>query len=266
MIRKTLTKAGLTALLAVFAATFIANQQGALAQDSSQEAAASEAGGAYTPEEQARFEALVRDYLLRNPDVVIEAIQEFQRRQQRLEAEAKTLFLEERRAEIFEHPQSPVMGEGPITIVEFFDYRCPYCRRMADGLQELLKTETDTRLVFKELPVLGQESYVAARWALAVARQGKYEDFHFALMTQPGDMSEAHLSALSEELGLDVAQIKADMADTAIDEERQRNRLLSDGLGVTGTPAFVIGDAVIPGAVPIAQLKELIREQREGGS
>jgi protein-disulfide isomerase len=233
--------------------------QSARAQDAA-------AVGAYTPQEQARLESLVRDYLLRNPEVVIEAIQEFQRRQQRLEAEAKARFLEEQRAAIFEHPESPAMGEGSIAIVEFFDYRCPYCKRMAADLQKMVKANDDVRLVFKELPVLGEDSFVAAKWALAVDRQGKYEDYHFALMTQPGDLSVARLSALAESLGVDLARLETDLADPAIEQELQRTQALSQGLGVSGTPAFVIGDTMIPGAVPVAQLEQLIQELRKSGS
>lgn len=224
--------------------------------------------GGFTADQVQGIEEIVRDYLIRNPEVLIEALTIYQQHQKMAEEREQKLAVIERGEELARDPNSPVIGnpDGDVVIVEFFDYRCPYCRRVADDLRQTVEGDGKVRLVMKEYPILGAPSVRAARAALAAARQGKYEAYHFALMTQPGDMSDPHLKRVAKEVGLDVERLFEDMEDEAIDAMLQRNVALAEAIGVRGTPAFVFGDTLVPGAIDAETMRRLIDEARAKGS
>src|SRR5205823_3690220 len=151
---------------------------------------------------------------------------------------------------------SPVGGNasGDVTIVEFFDYACPHCKAAEPSVAQLVRDDAKVRVVYKELPILGDASVAAARAALAAHAQGKYQAFHDALMKVPGAPNEATVFRVASEVGLDVERLKKDMASPDIAATLQKNYTLAQSLGINGTPAFVIGDAFAPGAVPLARL------------
>ncbi|MDX6748440.1 DsbA family protein [Geminicoccaceae bacterium 1502E] len=207
-------------------------------------------------------EQIVRDYLLREPEILVEALEALQQRRQMAEAEAQKDALASRAGELFEDPSDPVVNEGgDVTVVEFFDYRCPYCRNMVPELVELLDEDRDLRVVFKEIPILGEESRLASRAALAAARQDKYMAMHEALMSTK-DFSEAGIEKIAKEIGLDVARLKKDMGSEEISRKIKENLALASELGINGTPSFIIGETLIPGAVPVARLAQLVEAQR----
>jgi protein-disulfide isomerase len=208
-------------------------------------------------------ERIVREYLLQNPEVVYEAIQELQRRREAEEAGRQQAALAQHRSAVFEAPGDPVAGDprGDVTLVEFFDYRCGYCRNMVPGLRALLAADPKLRFVFKELPILSPESTMAAKAALAADRQGKYAELHFALM-QAKDLSREAILAAAAGVGLDPARLERDMEAPEIAAKLEENMRLAQALGITGTPAFVAGDQIIPGAVDPAQLAALVAQQR----
>lgn len=212
------------------------------------------------------IEQIVRDYLLREPEIVYEALQELQARQQVAENERRREALAALEEEIFADPRDPVAGnpEGDVTLVEYFDYQCGYCRRMAPAMQALLAEDPDLRVVMKELPVLGPDSMVAARAALAVANIAEeyYTDFHFVLM-QINDLSEASIIEQAAELGIDSEALTAEMQSEDVAAMIQENLQIAGQLGINGTPSFIIGETIIPGAIPIAQLSRLIEQERE---
>ena len=212
-------------------------------------------------------ERIVRDYLLKNPAVIYEALQELQRRREADEAKRQQAMVAQNREAIFADAGDPVGGnpEGNVTLVEFFDYRCGYCRGMAAGLRALLAQDPQLRFVFKEFPILSPESTLAAKAALAAEKQGKYTAMHFALM-QAKDLSGEAILALAREQGLDADRLARDMEAADIATRLAENLRLAQTLGVSGTPAFVIGDQIIPGAVEIAQLTDLIGKQRAAGN
>jgi protein-disulfide isomerase len=212
-----------------------------------------------------QVEKIVREYLLREPQVVYEALQELQRRQAEATAARQRAAIVENRSELLNDPASPVGGDpdGDVTLVEFFDYRCAYCRRVVSSMRALLDEDRDLRVVFKELPVLGPDSERAARAALASRRQGGYVPFHFALMAAE-DLSLSGIRAAAEAVGLDADELEADMMSAEVNAAIQANYALADELGIEGTPAFVIGTQLIPGAVDKARLEQLIREARSG--
>ncbi len=150
--------------------------------------------------------------------------------------------------------------------MEFFDYRCPYCKRVAGALQALVAEDPNIRLVMKEYPILSQESIEAARAALAAARQGQYERFHFALMERGGSMTESEVMGVAQSVGLDLDQLRRDMQSAEIEEALRRNYALAETIGVGGTPAMVIGTTLIPGAVGLERLRSLVAEARAQAS
>lgn len=229
---------------------------------------AQESSESLSAAEKAAFEQRVRDYLLENPEVIVEALQGYELRQQELEAERQREALVAEAESLNHDPASPVLGnpEGDITVVEFFDYRCPYCRRVADALQALVAEDPNIRLVMKEYPILSQESIEAARAALAADRQGQYERFHFALMERGGSMTEAEVMGVAQSVGLDVDQLRQDMQSAEIEEALRRNYALAETIGVGGTPAMVIGTTLIPGAVGLERLRSLVAEARAQAS
>jgi protein-disulfide isomerase len=212
-----------------------------------------------------QVEKIVREYLLREPEIVYRALEELQRRQATAEAERQQAAISDNQRELLNDPASPVGGnpDGEVTLVEFFDYRCAYCRRVVSSMRALLDEDSDLRVVFKELPVLGPDSERAARAALASRRQNGYVPFHFALMAAD-DLSLPGIRAAAEAVGLDADRLEADMAAPEVNAAIQANYALANELGIEGTPAFVIGTQLIPGAVDKARLEELIREARAG--
>jgi protein-disulfide isomerase len=218
-----------------------------------------------TPSQREAIEGVIHDYLMKNPDVLIEALRGAEEKMNR-DADAKaTKALSTRRAEIFEDPATPVGGnpQGDVSIVEFFDYRCPYCKQVLPTLQTLLNQDHQVRFVYKELPVLGRESVVAAHAALAARQQGKYEAFHLAMMGTRGQITEDTVYKVAGSVGLDIDRLKKDMAAPDIDRELKANLALADALNIHGTPGFIIGDQIVPGAIDLDALKNMIADARK---
>ena len=232
-----------------------------------QPASAGEAGKeALSGAQEEAIRALVRDYLLENPEVLIEALQLYDERRKAeaaaLQREALTAHLEQ----LAGGNSSPVLGnpEGDVVVVEFFDYRCPYCKKVADDLRQAVREDGNIRLVMKEFPILGPDSLVASRAALAAAAQGRYEDYHFALMAERSAITEKTVFSVAKKLGLDVDQLRADMDSEAVEAELQRTYNLAEALEIGGTPAFVIGDKIYPGALRIEDLRQAVAQSRAG--
>jgi protein-disulfide isomerase len=219
----------------------------------------------FTPEQRKEIEAIIHDYLTKNPDVLLDALQAAE---DKIKGEARdkaAQALTTRRREIFEDPEAPVAGnpKGDVSLVEFFDYRCPYCKQVEPALEALLGEDRQLRLVYKEFPVLGADSVTASRAALAAKKQGKYDGFHRAMMTLKGQINEAAVFKTAESVGLDVERLKRDMATPEIARALKANTDLAEALEIRGTPAFVIGDEIVPGAIDLASLKQLIATARK---
>lgn len=221
----------------------------------------------FTPEERQAFESIIRDYLLKNPDVVLDVLNILQQRQRLAAAQQSREQLAGRRDDLLNDPDSPVGGnpDGDVTIVEFFDYRCPYCRTVAPRLAQLMKEDQEIRFVYKEWPILGPVSEMAAKAALASREQGLYEEFHKALMTYPGQLTADTVFQLGDRVGLDESRLRQDMEAPAIEDSLARTRALAAALGITGTPAFVIGDQLVPGAASLSDLRNLVKRARDKG-
>ena len=217
-----------------------------------------------SPLPKAEVERMVREYLLREPEVIYQALQELQRRQEVEQVEMRRRLVAEHRDTIFAAKDDPVGGnpQGDVTLVEFFDYRCGYCRNMAQSLRGMIGHDPKLRFVFKDMPILSPESATAAKAALAADRQGKYAELHFALM-QAKELDAASILELARETGLDPQRLASDMEDPAIAAKLEENLRLAQTLGIDGTPSFVVGDQVIPGATEIGKLTELVGNERQ---
>ena len=222
----------------------------------------------FSPAEEQAIRELVRDYLVDNPEVLVEALQVYQQRQREEAAERQRQAVADNQDQLSGDQSSPAIGnpEGDVVVVEFFDYKCGYCRSVAEQLRQTVEQDGNIRLVMKEFPILSAESRLAARAALAAAKQDGYEDFHFTLMKTPGTLNRANLRKIAEQSGLDADQLDRDMQDPEVDAELRRTYELAKALQINGTPAFVIGDQVIPGAIDMPTFRNLVAEQRAKSS
>lgn len=218
-----------------------------------------------TPEQRHDVEAIIHDYLMQHPDVLIAALRAAQDKLDHDSDAKASQAVAEHRREIFNDPATPVAGDaqGNATVVEFFDYRCPYCKQVQPALESLLKQDPKLRLVYKEFPILGPVSVTAAHAALAAQRQGKYEAFHAAMMTAHGQVTDDTIYQVAGSVGLDVARLKHDMAAPEIAQQLAANLALADLLNIHGTPAFIVGDHVVPGAVDLGALKTMVADSRK---
>jgi|SRR6266567_2174458 len=212
------------------------------------------------------FEQRVRAYLLEHPEVIAEAINRLEARQGAQETTEVQAVLRSRAEEIFRDPDSPVGGnpDGDVTLVEFFDYNCPYCRQMAPLMREAQAADSKLRVVFKEFPILGPNSTFAAKAALAAHKQGKYLAFHDGLMKLRGTADEKKALEVAASVGLDLDRLRTDMEAPAILALVQRNLDLARALRINGTPGFAIGDKAFAGATDLKGLQALISEARDG--
>ena len=213
---------------------------------------------------QAEFERRLRATLLDHPEIIAEAVQKLEARQQAVEQTETKEVLKTRSNEILRDPATPIGGnpDGDVSLVEFFDYNCPYCRQVAPPMMKAQENDPNLRIVYKEFPILGPNSRFAAKAALAAHRQGKYVAFHQALMQAKGVVDEARVLATAATVGLDADRLKADMEDRAIQAAIDRNLELARALRIDGTPGFVIGEQISRGAIDLDTMEGLIRQAR----
>ncbi len=236
----------------------------ALGLASSLFAGASMAEDALSAGQKAEVKAVIAEYLKENPKVVIDAIQAWQAHEAELEAQQRAEAVKELQQEAA-HTTSPVWGnpKGDVTVIEFFDYNCPYCKRAFPSVKNLVAEDGNIRIVMKEFPVLGEASVYAAKAALAAQKQGKYVEFHDAMMSNSGRLSPEGVDATAKQVGMDVARMKEDMKSPDVSQELQEVQVWAQRLGVNGTPAFVIGERLVPGAIDGSRMQALVKKARQ---
>ncbi len=215
--------------------------------------------------DEARIKELVYQAIRENPEIILEAVAILQKREEEARNAGVASVLENQRDLIERDPNAPVLGnpDGDVTIVEFFDYNCPYCKRVAPIVKQLIEDDPNIRLVYREWPILGEGSVFAARAALAARKQGKYEEFHWAMMNLRGRAEEATVMRVAAQIGLDTEQLRKDMNDPEVQDHIQLSMALAQALGFNGTPSFVIGDALVPGFVERERLEAYVAEARK---
>lgn len=220
-------------------------------------------GQVLTPAQEAAVRALVLQTIRDNPAIVGEALQTLQTQAQDLaDAQAKDA-LKAQEANLFADPNAPVIGNpaGDVTVVEFFDYNCPYCKKAAPEVAALIAQDPMVRVVMREWPILGPDSVYAARAALAARSQGKFAEFHGAMFEEP-HANEATVRRVATALGLDLDLLATEMGDASVAAHLDLSNKLAASLGINGTPGFVIGDAIIPGLASSQDLALAVAEAR----
>lgn len=204
----------------------------------------------FTPRQQQAIEAIMKNYLVRNPEIFIEVQGALEKKMAEQEAERTKTMVTAHAKEIYRAPNAPVAGnpDGDITVVEFFDYNCGYCKRGFSEIAKLVEKDKNVRVVFKEFPILSEGSAQAARVALASRMQGKYWEVHRDLIQAKGAVNEAVALKVAEKHGLDMEKLKTDMNSPEVKAEIDRVKKLADDLGINGTPHFLVGDKAIGGA------------------
>ena len=208
------------------------------------------------------FEAAVQKYIMEHPEVILKSLTNFQLRQKQVAQERARQTVVAERENLVNDPTSPSAGSAKgVTVVEFFDYRCGYCRKVSGTVAKLLETNPNVRVVFKELPILGPDSMIASKASLAAHKQGAYLKFHAALFEAAEPVTIAFIERIAAGLGMDVAKLKADMNAPEIDQIIVHNSELAGKLQVRATPTFVIGGEVVAGAVDAERLDSLIKAE-----
>ncbi|SDF37880.1 DsbA family protein [Sulfitobacter delicatus] len=220
-----------------------------------------------TDAERAQFRAEVRAYLMENPEVILQAVEQMQNRQAEAQMQADFDLVTAHADEIFNDGYSWVGGnpEGDITLVEFLDYRCGYCKRAHDEVAKLLETDGNIKMIVKEFPILGEQSMLASRFAVAtkqVAGDDEYKQLNDALMAFNGDITMPALRRLAESFDLDAEAIEAKMDSEEVTQEIAQTRALAQKLQITGTPTFVMQDEMLRGYLPYDQMMALVEEKR----
>ena len=212
------------------------------------------------------MEQTIERYIRTHPEVIEQSLQALEARRQEDERQHSKLALVTRQNDLLQDPSSPVSGNpaGEVTLVEFFDYRCGYCKRVAGAVAQLQKDDRRVKVVYKDLPILGDASELAAKAALASKAQGKHQAFHEALLAANGDITKDSILAIAGEVGLDATRLEIDMANPEWQTVIDRNRALARDLGINGTPGFIVGTELVPGALDINGLKELIARAGTG--
>jgi len=205
-------------------------------------------------------EAAIERYIRTHPEVIEQSLQALEAKREAELRERQKAALATRQDELLHDPASPVSGnpKGEITLVEFYDYRCGYCKRAASAVTELQKVDSRVRVVYKDFPILGEPSELAAKAALASQAQGKHQAFHEALLASQADMTKDEILKIAVSVGLNAKRLEADMANLKWQSVIDKNRALAQELGISGTPGFIVGNELVPGALDLNGLKELI--------
>ncbi|KAA2235333.1 DsbA family protein [Salinarimonas soli] len=224
----------------------------------------------FNPEQRRAIEGIVKDYLLAHPELLQEVFAELEKRQGEAQRTAQADALQSERARLLDSSRDHIGGNpaGDVTLVEFTDYNCGFCKRALGDIKAMIKSDPKLKVVFKDFPVLGPGSVEAARVSAAARMQLKADrqfDFHTRLMETKGPVNGERALTLAKEMGLDMGRLQKDMDGADVKESIQTNVMLGDKLGLTGTPAFIVGDEVIFGAVGLEPLRKAVDNTRKCG-
>ncbi len=211
----------------------------------------------FSTEEKAEINLMVRDYILEHPEILTEAFQILQNRRNKA-------MLTKHHTRLYEDGFSYVGGnkDGDVTVIEFFDYNCGVCKRALSVVEKLKKQDSNLRVIYKEFPILSESSYTAAKAAMASIKQGKYPEFHAALMKNPGKLTEKRIFEIARSVGIDEQLLAKDMTSPKLERNIQVNHSLAQALNITGTPGYIIGDIIFTGGLPYGELVRIIERTR----
>ena len=213
---------------------------------------------------EARVKELALEAILENPEIIEQAIRRLEQVEQQRQQAQVVSILTNRRSALERDENAPVLGNpnGDVTIVEFFDYNCPYCRRVKPEITNLLENDKNIRLIYREWPILGPGSLFAARAALASREQDMYEEFHWSLMALDERAEETTVLEAAVAIGIDIEQLQQDMSSPEIESHIALSMELAGELNINGTPTFIIGNSIAPGLVNADRLAEMVQQAR----
>lgn len=205
---------------------------------------------AFTPAQRKELESIIKEILLNNPEIMLDVQNALEAKMEKIQADRMAVAIKEHATELYRPANSPIAGnaKGDVPVIEFFDYNCGYCKKAFSDVAHLVDKDKKVRLILKEFPILAKGSEEASRVALAAKMQGKYWEFHRAMLENQGQANEASALRVAEKLGLDMARLKKDMASPEVKKEIEETRQLASKMGIQGTPHFIVGDRIIPGA------------------
>ncbi|MFL2771617.1 MAG: DsbA family protein [Rhodospirillaceae bacterium] len=224
--------------------------------------------GAFSPAERDRIKEITREYILENPGIIAEAITLLQTQQKDAQLERQKERIKSLASELRNPPEETIIGnpDGKVTVVEFFDYNCGYCKSMFDTVLQTVQQNDELRIVLIEFPILGPNSVTASKAALAAREQNLYGPFHQALMSHRGSLNESVIMTLARGVGLNTSKLKEDMSNPEISAIIDKNRAIAQDLEISGTPAFVVGSTLVPGALSREQFESLIEQAADSSS
>lgn len=219
----------------------------------------------FTEDQKAALEDFVRDFIMNNPEVLIESVNKMREAEVKKQDEDAKVALQTKKDFLYNNPQLPSVGnpKADITVVEFFDYNCGYCKHALESVKKNIEADKNLRFVFIDLPILSPQSEAAAKWALAANKQGKYWEYYQALLESSAPKTDENLADIAKSVGLDVEKLKKDAAGDDIATLLAANHEAARALNVSGTPAFVIGDQIIRGYMEFEGMKSVIADQRK---
>lgn len=225
--------------------------------------------GSLSATQRKEVEAIIKDYLLSNPEVMMEVQNALESKMDKIQTERSAQAIKQHATEIFRPAGSPVVGnaKGDVTVIEFFDYNCPYCKKAFHEVAKLVDGDKQVKLILKEFPILSKGSEEAAKVALAAKMQGKYWEFHRAIQEAQGQTNEASALRIAEKVGVDMARLRKDMNSAEVKKEIDDTRAIAAKLGIQGTPHFLVGDRIIPGSPEnlLEQMQKMVAEVRKEG-
>ena len=219
----------------------------------------------FSAEQKTAIEQIVKKYLIANPEIIRESIENLQKKQQEEMQKQAKVSLEKNKDLLFKDVNAPFEGkaDASVVVVEFFDYQCGYCRKVYADVKKLLENDKDVKVIYREMPIMGELSIVASKAALAANMQGKYAELHNAFMEAKEHFNEEKIYEMAKNVGLDVEKLKTDMQSKQVQDEIMLSQKLFTDMGLRGTPAFVIGNEIIPGAIDYDSMQGLISSLRK---
>ncbi len=218
----------------------------------------------FSAAQKTELEAMMKDFIMKNPKVLMDSVNGYREQEQKTQEDAAVQALKEN-WDYLTKGNLPDVGpkSADITIVEFFDYNCGYCKQGYEAVQKGLDNDKNVRFVFVDFPILSEASHLASKYSLAAQKQNKYFELHAALMTFKGPKTEESILSLAKTAGLDVEKLKTDVKNPDIEATIAKNTALAQKLAISGTPAFIIGDQVIRGYIPYEGMKTMIEAERK---
>ncbi len=219
----------------------------------------------FSADQKAALDSYIREYILNNPEVIIEAVNRYKVKEEEKQDADAISALSKHKDYIYNNPSIPQVGnpKADVTIVEFFDFNCGYCHRAYDAIKQTLAADKNVRFVFIDLPILSPESKTASEWAMAANKQGKYFEFHSAVMDFKGPKSAENLADIASKVGLDVERMKKDAAGPEVRAELEKHTEIAQSMRVSGTPGFIVGDQIVRGYLPYEGLKAITEQARK---